>query len=208
MATPRPRRLSYNVRRVLAALEPLPPSVPSPTLVVLAGPPGVGKTTFARLLRERAPLAIVSVDDVRKLLFPNPEYTDAEHHRVFGVYYSTVQELLRRGVPTVADATNLWESLRRRLYRIAETAGARTVTVDFETPAMVVRLRLERRFADPIHWDRSDATWDIHVRMAADMEPVRGWHFVVDMSKDPSGALDNVAQALLPVSTGALTRPP
>lgn len=202
----RGRRVSNNVRRVLASLEPLPPPGPSPALVVLAGPPGVGKTTFARLLRERVSLAILSVDDVRKILFPNPEYTDPEHHRVFGVYYATLEELLLRGISTVSDATNLWESLRQRLYRIAHRVGARPVVVSFEMPAEVVRLRLEHRFAEPVHWDRSDATWDIHVRMAADMEPVRGWHFVVDMSKDVSGVLDDVAQALLPASTGRSAR--
>lgn len=164
---------------------------------MLAGPPGVGKTTFARHLRERIPLTILSVDDVRKVLFPNPEYTDPEHHRVFGVFYATLEELLRRRISVVADATNLWESLRRRLYRIAEEANARSVAVGFDTPAEVVRLRLERRFAEPVHWDRSDATWDIHVRMAAEMEPVRGWHFVVDMSKDPSGAVDDVVAAVI-----------
>lgn len=165
-------------------------------MVLLVGAPGVGKTTFARLLRERVPLAILSTDDVRKTLFRNPRYVESEHSRVFGVAYRALAELLGRGIPTVFDATNLQESARKRVYGIAEQTGARPVVVVFETPPEIVRLRLERRFKEPVPWDRSDATWNVHLRMAAEAEPVRGWHFLVDLSGDLAPAIDGVASAV------------
>ena len=70
------------------------------------------------------------------------------------------------------------------------------MVVSFETPAEAVRLRLDQRFAQPPPWDRSDATWDIYVRMAAEAEPVRGPHFVVDMSRDVTEAVEEVAAAV------------
>lgn len=193
-------RPSPDVRRVLERLAPLPEPSPRPALVVLVGLPGVGKSTFARRLAALptgqaglAPVAVVGSDDVRKILFPRPQYTDGEHARVFGVAYATMAELLRQGVSVVFDATNLRESARRKAYKIARDTDSHLVVVEVTAAPEVVRQRMEARDngADP--QDRSDATWEVYQAMAETAEPLRRRHYTVDTSGDTAEALKAVA---------------
>ena len=176
-----------DTQRILHRLEPLPDAGPSPALVLLSGLPGVGKSTFARSLATLVPIAIVATDDVRKALVERPQYTDAEHARVFRVAYTVLAEVLHRGVSTVFDATNLQEDLRRRVYRVARDAGARLVVVAVTAPSEVVRQRMEGRAYGANPLDRSDATWDVYLRFAATCEPIRRQHHLADTSGDIEG---------------------
>lgn len=178
---------------VLKTLEPLPPPGERTTLVVLCGLPGVGKSTFARRLAACAPVAVVGSDEVRKTLFPQPQYSGGEHARVFGAVHAVLAELLRRRMSAVFDATNLYERDRRRAYRIARDSGCGLAIVEVVAPPEVVRRRLERRGAGTDPRDRSDATWEVYMQMAARMQPVRQEHLTVDTSVESEQALMAIA---------------
>ena|SRR3990172_5057233 len=184
---------SPDVRRVLERLGPLPEPSPRPALVVLVGLPGVGKSTLARRLAALAQVAVVGSDDVRKILFSHPHYTDGEHARVFNAAYATLAELLRQGVSAVFDATNLRESARRKAYKIARDTDSHLVVVEVTAAPEVVRQRMEARDngADP--QDRSDATWEVYQAMAETAEPLRRRHYTVDTSGDMTEGLHAVA---------------
>jgi len=180
---------------VLKTLEPLPPPGERPTLAVLCGLPGVGKSTFARRLAACAPVAVVGSDEVRKTLFPRPQYSGGEHARVFGTVHTVLAELLRRRISTVFDATNLYERDRRKTYRIARAiGGCGLVIVEVVSPPEVVRQRLEHRAAAADPRDRSDATWEVYLLMAERMQPVRREHFTVDTSVEGEQTLRTIAQ--------------
>ncbi len=128
---------------VIELAKPLPQPRPSPAFVILAGPPGVGKTTVAAALRARTPIAVIESDAVRRAMFARPRHNREESGAVFAAIHEALGRLLREGVSTLVDATNMVEKERAVMYGIAEEAGARTIIVRVTAPAAVVRKRLE-----------------------------------------------------------------
>ena len=164
----------------------------NPRLLMLAGPPGVGKSHFARQVASSFPFLTLESDRLRKSLVGRPEYTPAEHRRVFQVVHRLLDELLAQGFPLIFDATNLTERSRRPVYGIARKRMIPLAIVVVTAPAEVVRRRLREREAglDPETW--SDAGWDIHSRMVPAWEPVKRPHILVDTAGDTTPALRQV----------------
>jgi len=188
--------LAADVAQLEASLEPPPPPSYPPALVVLCGLPGAGKSTFARRLRERVPLAVLESDRLRKLLFGRPTYSPQESRRLFRAIHALADRLLARGIPVLIDATNLREAHRRPLYEMAERHGARLVVVQVEAPPHLVRHRLRRRQERRPPDDWSDAGPEVYERMQAQVEPIGRPHIRVDTSRDLAPALEAVVRAL------------
>jgi predicted kinase len=78
----------------------------SPALVVLAGLPGVGKTTIARALAARMSAAVVRVDAIEAAIVRH----GLDSHPVGSIGYAIAHEIasdcLRVGTPVVVDAVN------------------------------------------------------------------------------------------------------
>jgi predicted kinase len=98
------------------------------TLYILAGLPGSGKTTLARLLAQRVGAAHVRIDTIEQAL------RDLCAVEVQGegylLAYRIAADILRTGVSVVADSCNPIEVTRRAWEQVAVDAGARYVNVE------------------------------------------------------------------------------
>jgi predicted kinase len=187
-------REGYDLAQLVAKIErALPDSqetTAKPMLLLLTGLPGTGKSFLARRLAEALPFVIIESDTIRKILFPQPQYTAQESRWVHRTCHALLAKLLKRGVRVIYDATNLIEYHRELVYRIGEKAGARLVVVKTVASEEVVRERLKaRQEADA---EVSDADWRIYRRMATRQEPISHPHLVIDTTEGLEEAVAKV----------------
>ncbi|MHA1608193.1 MAG: adenylyl-sulfate kinase [Candidatus Freyarchaeota archaeon] len=87
--------------------------------VWILGLPGSGKSTIARalqsMLRERGiNVQVLSTDILRKVVTPNPTYSEEEREIVYGVLVFIAKLLNDNGVNVIIDATANREAYRER----------------------------------------------------------------------------------------------
>lgn len=121
--------------------EPYRIELPDPGLVVLAGPAGCGKSSFAR--QHFAPADVLSSDDFRALVSGDPADQRATP-AAFSLLAHALTERLKRRRFTVVDATNVARRDRRRLVGVADQFEVPAVAIAFDLPLAVC----QRRAAD------------------------------------------------------------
>ena len=165
-----------------------------PKLLMLAGLPGAGKSSFASRVTSLVPFLVLESDRMRKMLVGEPVYTPDEHSRVFRACHQLIHEFLATGYPVLFDATNLTERNRRPLYAISRKLGVPLAIAAVTAPDDVIRERLGDREAglDPETW--SDAGRAVYERMATAWVLPKRPHFLVDTSGDTTPALQQVIE--------------
>jgi protein phosphatase len=124
----------------------LPPTgsatVPNDALILLVGPAGAGKTTWAEA--RFIPSQVLSSDAFRAMVADDPADQSATRE-AFSLLHAVARSRLRRGLVTVVDATNLLVSARRPLIELARRAQRPVVAVVFEVPLSELLARNARR---------------------------------------------------------------
>ena len=193
--------------RILEAAGAAPPHRgTAPTLILTAGLPGSGKSTFVRRLALATGAAVLESDALRRLLFGEPSYSAAENRRLFEALPAAARELLEHGRNVIIDATNLRESDRQPAYSLAKETGARLLILRFSAPDSVIRQRLALRHdgADPR--ESSSAGLAVYRMMAEREEPLTRDHWQIDTSDAAAtdSAFSRVVEACRPRTAGAL----
>ena len=116
--------------------------IPAPALIVLVGPAGSGKTTWAR--RRYASNEIVSSDALRAVVGSGEADLDASKD-AFAVLDAVVAARLRRGLTTVVDTLGLDPERRAALIQAGRAAGLPVVAVRFITGLDLCRTRNRQR---------------------------------------------------------------
>ena len=158
-----------------------------PCLIVLVGPPGSGKSDWAR--RNGAGAVIVSQDDLIDAITPHgfdysfrPVYTAAED--------ATARAGLASGFLVIVDRTNRTRVLRERWTRIAREAGCKAVAVVMTASAELCRARNRERTG---HRWVSDERME---RMLAAMETVSPEEGFATVFRDSAATLKNIMDFL------------
>ena len=113
-------------------------NLPDACLVILVGPAGSGKSTFAQ--RHFAPAEIVSSDAFRALIAEHPGDMWASGP-AFSMVRRRTAARLAQGLRTVVDATSVHRSSRRTLLGLARAAGRPAVAIVFDLPLEVCSAR-------------------------------------------------------------------
>lgn len=125
-----------------------------PTLFILYGFPGAGKTYLASNLRESVQAAHVNADKIRHQLFESPRYDRAENEIIDQLMEYMTEEFLDAGVSVVFDTNAIKKSQRRILRDIARKKKAHYILIwlqiDPESAFARVSQRDRRRSEDKI----------------------------------------------------------
>ena len=113
-------------------------AIPGNALVVMIGPSGAGKTTFAA--RHFSPTEVVS-SDVCRALVSGDENDIAATPAAFRVLHSIARERLKLGRLVVVDATSVRPASRKPLIALARRHRRPSVAIAFDLP---LELCLER----------------------------------------------------------------
>ncbi|MWV41914.1 AAA family ATPase [Natrialba sp. INN-245] len=148
-----------------------------PTLIVYCGLPGVGKSAASAYTTERLQAGRYRSDEVRKQLFPDPEYTAAETDATYEELLERARADLEGGSSVVLDATFRTERLRDRAAALAREVDAETVFTRVTCDPDVVERRLAERTNSV-----SDADLRVYRLVKESFEPLERDHVVVDNS--------------------------
>lgn len=116
-----------------------------PTLFMMFGYPGAGKTTTAKTIHELTGAEHLSSDALRLELFPKPTYTQEEHDKVYAELDRRAEELLKQGKSVVYDANLNRYMHRLEKYELCERTGAKAVMIWVQAPKQLARERAVMR---------------------------------------------------------------
>lgn len=149
----------------------------APELIAVCGLPGVGKSTVASWVAEQVDGVHLRTDEIRKELFSDPDYTEAETRTVYQTLLERGRAVVARGESAVLDATFKRREHRLFIPEVAESAGVSWRLIKVDAASNVARKRIRDRTDDV-----SDADVTIHDTFRREYEPIELAHEVIDNS--------------------------
>src|ERR1700693_1036268 len=94
--------------------------MPTPTLYLMLGYPGAGKTTTAKIIAELTGAVHLSSDETRQVLFAYPTFKEHEHAQLYSHLDRELEKLMKESKDVIYDA-----NLNRHRHRLEKYALAK-----------------------------------------------------------------------------------
>lgn len=153
----------------------------TPTLFLMLGFPGAGKTTVSRFIEEQTGAVHLWADRERRKRFGEPTFGHEENLKLYDELNDITGALLADGKSVIFDTAFNFYKDREHLRQIAAKHAAQTVVVWVRTP---IELARERATANA-HLQHTRVLGNMHPvdhfeRLSNNMEPPREGELVVE----------------------------
>ena len=182
-----------------------------PTIFLIGGLIGTGKSTMARALGNLFHWPVLSSDVIRKELANLPPQTRCLENFQQGIYapdfsqrtyqtlYAQAEQILRAGNSVIIDASFNKKKYRAMGMELASKIGANIFFLECTCPAEEIKKRLARRASDI--QEPSDGRWEIFADLKRDFEEVvelpSSSHLVLDTRAPLEEILGSIFHYLL-----------
>lgn len=149
-----------------------------PNLIIPVGLPGCGKSTWARQMFDLK-ANIISSDKIRKELFGSLKAahkgstsaveSSPNNKEVWPLYHRRIDESLRHGMDTVADATNLRAFARSKLVDLANYSQASTHLIIFKNLMQALERNAKRDEDSLVPFDVMERFTEQYYNMLAEV---------------------------------------
>lgn len=167
----------------------------APSLIVLVGYPGVGKSTVAEVLQQRLSADVHATDVIRKeIVTGEPTYSRDESQKVYDEMFRRAKYSVRNDRCAILDATFNIQKGRNHAEEVAEELGCNLVFLWVQCPEDIVRERLAQRTNDV-----SDADFEIYKTVKEKFDPMDCPYTVIDNRSSKQQVelqVDNLLQGL------------
>lgn len=155
------------------------------TYVLMAGLPGTGKSTLAKVLAQELNGAVLSKDIVRAALFAGPltDYTRVQDDLVFNMLLVGANYIANRGLTEFLFLDGRTFSRRTQIdetIEVTEAAGFRWRILLATCPQKLAEERLAR---DAANHPATNRTVAMYREIRARFEPIASPHLLIDTSE-------------------------
>ncbi|HUC90363.1 MAG TPA: ATP-binding protein [Patescibacteria group bacterium] len=112
-----------------------------PTLYLMVGYPGSGKTTISKIIHQQTGAVHIWADHERNKMFVHPKHDHDENIKLYAELNIKTRQLLHEGKSVIFDTNFNFYKDRKKLRIIAAKEGAQTVVVWVTTSIDVSRSR-------------------------------------------------------------------
>lgn len=159
----------------------------SPYLLLVAGLPGVGKSTVARAFVHRFGGVSANTDLLRKTMNLSGHYKLQDKEQVYQALAEKVRAALKNGQPVVVDSTFIHRRTRTSFEALARECGVPFYWVEIHAAEPCIRERLKTPRSD------SEADFAVFLKLRAQNEPIEAPHLELWSDKMP---LEDMVQSI------------
>ena len=121
-----------------------------PTLFILVGIPGSGKTYLTRQLGQQLKISQVSAERIRLTILDQPSFSKAEERLVRKIALFLIEELLKHGISVICDVPAGKNSQRAELHKLAKIYKFQVATIYQQLDKQAAWLRCQSRHSRQI----------------------------------------------------------
>lgn len=154
-------------------------SLAQPRIIMIAGIPGAGKSTFGTAFADMFGVSFISADKLRHELFANPQYAESEEAIITRLQELMMQEIAKNKRSFLIEGSCDSRPERLKIEQFAKTNGFETLIIWVQTNPETAKGRATGRIRKPADTPIQPISPDVFEKLSKKFTPPKTEDYVV-----------------------------